>query len=82
MLPASYAAADRFAILRLIGSAYLLYASDNNQNFKITQLDTDFYNVTTTVSELAGSTLEAPGIVKRNGVQVYTVICLPATDRF
>ncbi|KAI1795999.1 galactan 1,3-beta-galactosidase [Ganoderma leucocontextum] len=50
------------------GNAYLLYASDNNQNFKITQLDADYYNVTTTVSQLNGATLEAPGIVKRNGV--------------
>ncbi|KAM5539007.1 hypothetical protein V8D89_007230 [Ganoderma adspersum] len=50
------------------GNAYLLYASDNNQNFKITQLDVDYYNVTTTASQLNGATLEAPGIVKRNGV--------------
>ncbi|KAF7789531.1 hypothetical protein EIP86_000477 [Pleurotus ostreatoroseus] len=74
-------------------TAYLLYASDNNQNFKITQLDTNYYNVTTQVSVmdgacpdvrayrgskrggatytcalLIGATLEAPGIVKRNGV--------------
>ncbi|VDB94873.1 unnamed protein product [Peniophora sp. CBMAI 1063] len=49
------------------GIAYLLYASDNNQNFKITQLDSNFYNVTTTVAELSGATLEAPGIVKRSG---------------
>ncbi|TFK76713.1 galactan 1,3-beta-galactosidase [Pluteus cervinus] len=50
------------------GSAYLLYASDNNQNFKISRLDQNYYNVTTTVSTLPGSTLEAPGIIKRNGV--------------
>ena len=37
------------------GNAYLLYASDNNQNFKITRLDADYYNVTTTVSQLSGS---------------------------
>ncbi|CAK5280057.1 unnamed protein product [Mycena citricolor] len=49
------------------GTAYLLYASDNNQNFKITQLDSNYYNVTTQVNQLTGSTLEAPGIVKRNG---------------
>ncbi|KZS90282.1 Arabinanase/levansucrase/invertase [Sistotremastrum niveocremeum HHB9708] len=49
-------------------TAYLLYASDNNQNFKITQLDSNYYNVTSTVSELSGATLEAPGIIKRNGV--------------
>ncbi|RPD79946.1 galactan 1,3-beta-galactosidase [Lentinus tigrinus ALCF2SS1-7] len=50
------------------GTAYLLYASDNNQNFKITRLDDNYYNVTTTASQLNGATLEAPGIVKRNGV--------------
>ncbi|KAA1467570.1 Arabinanase/levansucrase/invertase [Dentipellis sp. KUC8613] len=49
-------------------SAYLLYASDNNQNFKITKLDDNYYNVTTQVSVLNGATLEAPGIVKRNNV--------------
>ncbi|KAJ3016070.1 hypothetical protein NUW54_g888 [Trametes sanguinea] len=50
------------------GSAYLLYASDNNQNFKISQLDSNYYNVTSVVSQMNGATLEAPGIVKRNGV--------------
>jgi len=49
-------------------TAYLLYASDNNQNFKISQLDTNYYNVVSETSVLTGSTLEAPGIVKRNGV--------------
>jgi len=49
-------------------TAYLLYASDNNQNFKITKLDTNYYNVTTVVSQMNGATLEAPGIVKRNNV--------------
>ncbi|KAI0341845.1 Arabinanase/levansucrase/invertase [Trametopsis cervina] len=48
-------------------TAYLLYASDNNQNFKISRLDANYYNVTTQVSVLNGATLEAPGIVKRNG---------------
>ncbi|KAI0670505.1 galactan 1,3-beta-galactosidase [Trametes maxima] len=50
------------------GSAYLLYASDNNQNFKISRLDANYYNVTAVTSQLKGATLEAPGIVKRNGV--------------
>ncbi|KAG7090788.1 hypothetical protein E1B28_009872 [Marasmius oreades] len=50
------------------GTAYLLYASDNNQNFKISRLDADYYNVTTQVNVLSGSTLESPGIIKRNGV--------------
>ncbi|TFY82940.1 hypothetical protein EWM64_g1071 [Hericium alpestre] len=49
-------------------TAYLLYASDNNQNFKITRLDTDYYNVTTEASVLTGATLEAPGMVKRDNV--------------
>ncbi|KAL5535249.1 hypothetical protein ACEPAF_3343 [Sanghuangporus sanghuang] len=49
-------------------SAYLLYASDNNQNFKIARMDSNYYNVTAIVSQLNGSTLEAPGIVKRDNV--------------
>ncbi|KAJ7785770.1 Arabinanase/levansucrase/invertase [Mycena metata] len=49
-------------------TAYLLYASDNNQNFKISRLDTNYYNVTAQVNVLTASTLEAPGIVKRNGL--------------
>lgn len=50
-------------------SAYLLYASDNNQNFKISKLTSDYHNVASQTSVLSGSTLEAPGIVKRNGVR-------------
>ncbi|KZT72472.1 carbohydrate-binding module family 35 protein [Daedalea quercina L-15889] len=49
-------------------TAYLLYASDNNQDFKIAQMDSDYYNVTEVVSEMEGATLEAPGMVKRDGV--------------
>jgi hypothetical protein len=49
-------------------TAYLLYASDNNQNFKISVMDANYYNVTAQVNELAGSTLEAPGMLKRNGL--------------
>ncbi|KAF8973856.1 galactan 1,3-beta-galactosidase [Flammula alnicola] len=49
-------------------TAYLLYASDNNQNFKISKLDVNYYNVTYMTSQLSGSTLEAPGVLKRNGV--------------
>ncbi|KAJ7071396.1 galactan 1,3-beta-galactosidase [Mycena amicta] len=48
-------------------TSYLLYASDNNQNFKISRMDANYYNVTTQVNVLTASTLEAPGIVKRNG---------------
>lgn len=36
------------------GTTYLLYASDNNQNFKITRLDANYYNVTTVASQLNG----------------------------
>ncbi|KAJ3743406.1 galactan 1,3-beta-galactosidase [Lentinula detonsa] len=50
------------------GTAYLLYASDNNQNFKISMLDTNYYNVTEEVSVLTGATLEAPGVIKRDNV--------------
>ncbi|TFY63401.1 hypothetical protein EVJ58_g3275 [Rhodofomes roseus] len=49
-------------------TAYLLYASDNNQNFKIAQMDSNYYNVTEVVAELEGATLEAPGMIKRDGV--------------
>lgn len=38
-------------------TSYLLYASDNNQNFKISQLDTNYYNVTTQVSVMDGASL-------------------------
>ncbi|KAI3615662.1 glycosyl hydrolase family 43 protein [Moniliophthora roreri] len=49
------------------GTSYLLYASDNNQNFKISRLDDNYYNVTQQVNVISGSTLESPGIIKRNG---------------
>lgn len=52
-------------------TSYLLYASDNNQNFKIARLDANYYNVTSIVTTLSGATLEAPGIIKRNNV--YTL---------
>ncbi|KAF9015437.1 galactan 1,3-beta-galactosidase [Cyathus striatus] len=51
-----------------VQTAYLLYASDNNQNFKISKLDSNYYNVVSQTSVLSGSTLEAPGVVKRNGI--------------
>jgi len=50
------------------GTAYLLYASDNNQNFKISMLNTDYLNLTEEVSVLTGATLEAPGIVKLDDI--------------
>jgi len=50
------------------GTAYLLYASDNNQDFKISMLNADYLNVTEQVSIMTGATLEAPGIVKRDDI--------------
>lgn len=35
-------------------TAYLLYASDNNQNFKISRLDADYYNVSAQVNVISG----------------------------
>jgi hypothetical protein len=49
-------------------SAYLLFASDNNQNFKIARLDSNYYTVQTLMSTQSGITFEAPGIIKRNGL--------------
>ncbi|KAJ2933574.1 hypothetical protein H1R20_g3510, partial [Candolleomyces eurysporus] len=49
-------------------TAYLLYASDNNQNFKISRLDANYYNVVTQVAVISRSTFESPGIIKRNGI--------------
>ncbi|KAF9002229.1 galactan 1,3-beta-galactosidase [Hymenopellis radicata] len=49
-------------------TAYLLYASDNNLNLKISQLDADYHNVSAQVNAISGSNLEAPGIIKRNGI--------------
>ncbi|KAG2023167.1 galactan 1,3-beta-galactosidase [Coprinopsis cinerea AmutBmut pab1-1] len=49
-------------------TSYLLYASDNNQNFKISRMDSNYYNVVTQVAVIPRSTLESPGIIKRNGV--------------
>jgi len=49
-------------------TSYLLYASDNNVNFKIARLDANYYNITTVVQTLSNTNLEAPGLIKRNGV--------------
>lgn len=38
-----------------VQTAYVLYASDNNQNFKITRLDANYYNVTTQVAVIPSS---------------------------
>jgi hypothetical protein len=48
-------------------TAYLLFASDNNQNFKIAQMDTNYYTLTKLTATLSGTTLEAPGIIKKSG---------------
>ena len=34
-------------------TTYLLYASDNNQNFKISRLDDDYYTVTEQVNQIS-----------------------------
>lgn len=49
------------------GSAYLLYASDWNNNFKIAQLTPDFRNVSNVTHVFYGGGYEAPGIIKKNG---------------
>ncbi|KIJ32111.1 carbohydrate-binding module family 35 protein [Sphaerobolus stellatus SS14] len=54
----------------LDANACLLYASDNNVNFKIAKLDANYYNVTSVVSQLSKVNLEAPGIIKRNGMSL------------
>ncbi|KAG5652008.1 hypothetical protein H0H81_006623 [Sphagnurus paluster] len=36
-------------------TTYLLYASDNNQNFKISKLDANYYNVDSQTSVIPGS---------------------------
>ena len=43
-----------FTDAMVTGTAYLLYASDNNQNFKISRLDANYYNVTGVASQLNG----------------------------
>jgi len=48
-------------------TAYLLFASDNNQNFKIAKMDANYYTLSALTATLPGTTLEAPGIVKRSG---------------
>ncbi|KZT60607.1 carbohydrate-binding module family 35 protein, partial [Calocera cornea HHB12733] len=49
------------------GSAYLLYASDWNNNFKIAQLTPDFRDVREVTHVFYGGGYEAPGIIKKNG---------------
>ena len=46
-------------------TSYLLYASDGNQNFKISQLDADYYNVTTQISVLDGTFCLTQGPARR-----------------
>jgi hypothetical protein len=49
-------------------TSYLLYASDNNQNFKISRLDTNYYNVTAQVNVLTGKSLLVLGVSVLNCV--------------
>ncbi|KZO89804.1 carbohydrate-binding module family 35 protein [Calocera viscosa TUFC12733] len=49
------------------GSAYLLYASDWNNNFKIAQLTPDYRDVSHVTHVFYGGGYEAPGIIKKNG---------------
>ncbi|KAF8167828.1 hypothetical protein B0H34DRAFT_814479 [Crassisporium funariophilum] len=46
----------------------ILTDDHNNQKFKISRLDADYYTVVSQTSVLSGSTLKAPGIIKRNGI--------------
>ncbi|EJU03258.1 galactan 1-3-beta-galactosidase [Dacryopinax primogenitus] len=48
-------------------NAYLLYASDWNNNFKIAQLTPDYRNVSNITHVFYGGGYEAPGIIKKNG---------------
>ena len=40
-------------------TTYLLYASDNNQNFKISRMDSNYYNVVQQVSVIPSASLGA-----------------------
>jgi hypothetical protein len=53
-LPVSKAAIEILTWSLAAQTAYLLYASDNNQNFKISRLDANYYNVTAQVNVLTG----------------------------
>lgn len=53
-LPVSKAAIEILTWRLAAQTAYLLYASDNNQNFKISRLDANYYNVTAQVNVLTG----------------------------
>ena len=39
--------------ITMLTTTYLLYASDNNQNFKISRLDDDYYTVTEQVNQIS-----------------------------
>ena len=52
-LPSTSASTLSRALSPETGSAYLIYASDNNQNFKISRLDANYYNVVTQVSVIS-----------------------------
>lgn len=47
---------------------YLIFATDNNANLAIAQLNDDYTNTTKVVSNFTNVYWEAPGVVKRDGV--------------
>lgn len=53
-------------------TSYVIYASDNNQNFKISRLDANYYNITTQVNSLTGRSIclkvGSPQLISRGGV--------------
>lgn len=49
------------------GTAYLIYATNNNADFSIASLDDDYYNVNETQYTFKGVYQEAPGVLKIDG---------------
>ncbi|KAF2163756.1 glycoside hydrolase family 43 protein [Zasmidium cellare ATCC 36951] len=49
------------------GTAYLIYATNNNADFSIASLDEDYYNVNETQYTFQGVYQEAPGVFKIDG---------------
>lgn len=52
-----------FSFLQAAQTSYLLYASDNNQNFKISKLDTNYYGVVSQTSVISGE-LNMPSAIE------------------
>lgn len=57
------------------GSAYLIFATNNNADFEIASLDDDYYNVAESQYTFKGVYQEAPGVFKIDGV--YYLIFSP-----